>query len=68
MLNSKNIVEISKNDLLSTFSDLSDSNYANSEDSMNLDIKDAREQFEKKNILYTIFKNLNITYLKCQMQ
>ncbi len=56
MLNSKNIVEISKNDLLSTFSDLSDSNYANSEDSMNLDIKDAREQFEKKYLIYNLQK------------
>ena len=38
MLNSKNITEISKNDLLDTFSDLFGSNYANSEDSMNLNI------------------------------
>ena len=36
--------------------DLSDSNYANSEDSMNLDIKDAREQFEKKYLIYNLQK------------
>ena len=41
---------------MSTFSDLSDPNYANSEDSMNLDIKDAREQFEKKYLIYNLQK------------
>ncbi len=56
MLNSKNITEISKNDLLDTFSDLSCSNHANSEDSMSLDIKEAREQFEKKYLIYNLEK------------
>ncbi len=56
MLNSKNITEISKNDLLDTFSDLFGSNYANSEDSMNLNIKVAREQFEKKYLIYNLEK------------
>ncbi len=56
MLNHTNINVITKNDLLDIFTDLVDQNSNYSGNSMNLSIKDAREEFEKKYLIYNLEK------------
>ena len=56
MIDDNNTHEISKNDLHDLGINLLESNSKNSSDSMNLKIKDARDEFEKNYLMYNLEK------------
>ena len=56
MIDDNDIREISKNDLHDLGINLLESNLKNSSDSMNLKIKDARDEFEKNYLMYNLEK------------
>tara|TARA_B100000963_G_scaffold351400_1_gene362938 strand:+ start:1111 stop:2472 length:1362 start_codon:yes stop_codon:yes gene_type:complete len=56
MLNDKKVDRISKNDLIELSKDLAGFDNAFLDDSMNLKIKDAREDFEKNYLIYNLQK------------